>query len=286
MLLILRGTCPLHAATPNWSYIFFIKWLISTCVDVWGWQDDSENSHVLRCFHSLSCSDKCLASILRFDLTDDMVQWQLCNLWECFSCVCRCTLKSHPGLISNHYEDVSAFFFHKSNWYQTWFCTEHETALNLLSCCCRLLFHVLKSNVAQTLEQTLSLGINVWVGRAWSSFITYSVCHQSKHPPVIILLNVSDWWVMEGNTINSCFFGGRTLRLLQNFKFSLIIRRCANSELLRKSFWSFFLSVFTCPPICVCICSRVGVHNVVLLIWVCVDVCVSMCPFFASKIDP
>lgn len=108
------------------------------------------------------------------------------------------------------------------------------------------------SNVAQTLEQTLSLGIKVWVGRAWSSFITYSVCHQSKHPPVIILLNVSDWWVMEGNTINSCFFGGRTLRLLQNFKFSLIIRRCANSELLRKSFWCFFpLCVYVPAYMCV-----------------------------------
>ncbi|TMS10481.1 Beta-chimaerin [Larimichthys crocea] len=29
--------------------------------------------------------------------------------------------------------------------------------------------------------------------RARSSFITYSLCHQSKHPPVIILLNASDW---------------------------------------------------------------------------------------------
>lgn len=40
-------------------------------------------------------------------------------------------------------------------------------------------------------------------------YMTYSLCHQSKHPPVIILLNASDWWVMEGNTINSCFFGAK-----------------------------------------------------------------------------
>lgn len=120
-------------------------------------------------------------------------------------------------------------------------------------------FHMCTDSRADVISEDKSLR------QAWSSFITYSLCHQSKHPPVIILLNASDWWVMEGNTINSCFFGGKTFRLLQNFKFSVIIRHCTNSELLKKSFWCNFsvcVYVRACACVYVCVWSRVGVHSV------------------------
>lgn len=123
----------------------------------------------------------------------------------------------------------------------------------------KLLFYVLRLNIFCVCTQSRADDIlwNESLRWAWSLFITNSLCHQSEHPLVIILLNASDWCVMEGSTINSCFFRGRTLWLLQNFKFSLIIRQHPNSKLLRNSFWC-------CLDFCVCLCACICLCGVCL----------------------
>lgn len=117
--------------------------------------------------------------------------------------------------------------------------------------------------------------------RAWSSFITYSLCHQSKHPPVIILLNVSDWWAMEGNTINSCFFGGE-----EPFGCSRILNSPWSSDAaqtlscLEILFDVLFLCVYTHARMCVCVWLKVGMYSVAQCICVCLRKCVLV---FASE---